>query len=69
MGMLRRAHRWLRRAYIRIISALKGTEKDILGWMRNAHGFEKDKMRTENGIIVFGRAFKLLEKAYVELRS
>ena len=26
-------------------------------------------MRTENGIIVFGRAFKLLEKAYVELRS
>ena len=25
--------------------------------------------RTEKGIIVFGRAFKLLEKAYVELRS
>ena len=29
----------------------------------------KGQTRTEKGIIVFGRAFKLLEKAHVELRS
>ena len=30
---------------------------------------QEGQTRTEKGIIVFGRAFKLLEKAHVELRS
>ena len=45
-------------------------EKDTLGWMRNAHGVEKDKRGLKRASSYLERrAFKLLEKAYVELKS